>query len=57
MKNVPAYLAGADPNNRENPFRIEPLAPMKILHRTSVSTSYMYKAIAKIYKKICYLER
>jgi len=36
LKNGPAYLeaADADPSGKENPFRIEPLAPVKILHRT-----------------------
>ena len=39
-----------------NPFEAFDDA-VKILYRESITTSLLYKAMARIYKKICYKER
>ena len=39
-----------------NPFEASDDA-VKILYRESITTSLLYKAMARIYKKICYKER
>ena len=40
----------------KSPFSIKNGDPLKILHRSMLTTSMLFKPMGKIYKKICYLE-
>ena len=55
---MPPYVPAQVSTDIANPFQpSNDPSKVKILYRESIGTSVLYKAMARIYKKICYKER